>query len=1038
MAQTTPVSGVVVDDSGEPIIGASIIVKGTTTGTVTDVDGKFSLNVPTSNKTLVVSYIGMNSKEVSATSNMKITLSSSAIGLDEVMVIAYGTAKKSSFTGSVGTVNAEKLEKRNVATVTKALDGTVAGLKTTSGGGQPGSEASVVIRGYGSINASNNPLYVVDGIPYDGALNAINSNDIESISVLKDASASTLYGNRAANGVVIITTKKGKEGKATVNFKGNWGVSSRAIPRYETVNENEYMELFFQLTKNEAIYKNGVNPDVAGQVALANMLGPSGIGGEQYNPFNYKIAELIDPNTGKVRDDAQLTYHEDWVDEMLRDNPFRQEYQFSVNGSNGKTSYLTSLGYLDENGLLETTSFNRYSGRVNVDTQPKDWFKTGLGAAFSQTSSNFKNYRSDASSTANVWYSSQFMAPIYPVYLHDVNGILVLDGNGDKQYDFGPTRPIQPNWNALATLHDDKTNLTRDNISGRTYLQFGGEDVKSGVLKDFAFITNFGFDYYNQIMLDYYNPYNGNAATSKGRASKENIRRLSYTFNQLLTYKTKINDLHDLDVLVGHEYYDRNNQVLYAEKTNFAFGEFYELAAASTITDATSYTDRYCVESYLSRINYNYDEKYYLSGSFRTDASSRFYADSRWGQFWSLGASWRISKEFFLSDVEKINNLTLKISYGTQGNDGLLNSLGEPDYYPWQATYDLGYPNASNPGAAVTRIENKALTWEKNNNFNVGIEGRFFDRLGVTLEYYNKKTTDLLLQRPKALSTGFTGYWDNVGDMVNNGFEATITGDIIRTNDLTWSATFIGSMLKNKVTRLTKEAKEIIPSQTRIIKEGESIYTFYLAKSAGVDPLTGDQLYWALEKDADGNVTKEYITNDYSKVSSSRQIMGTRIPDFEGSIATELKYKGFDASILTTFSVGGKILDNIYSGLTGAGGVIYNGNTFHKDALRAWKEPGDITDMPKLWWSSTTQITDRFLVNASYFAIRNAVIGYTLPQKTTDKIGMSSVRFFAQGDNLALFTHLKGMDPQFNFSGFSTNYGYITTRVVSLGVDIKF
>lgn len=417
-AQTTKVTGTVTSaEDNEPIIGASIVVKGTTIGTVTDFNGAFSLDVPSSAKTLVVSFVGMKAQEVGVKANLNILLESDNQMLDEVMVIAYGTAKKESFTGSAEVIKAEKIGKRPVANITKALDGQVAGVQTTSGSGQPGSGVSVVIRGFGSINASMNPLYVVDGVPYDGNVVSINPNDIESMTILKDASAGALYGARGANGVVMITTKKGDKGKVKVNLKANWGVASRSIPRYEMMDERGFLETVYQSYKNDLIYNNGLLPSTAAVVALDNMKsGPTAIFGknEQYNPFNYTITELIDPATGKIRQDAVLKYSEDWMDEAMANSPLRQEYNISITGGHEKTKYMFSLGYLDEKGLLKTTGFERLNGRMNIDSKVTNWLKAGMNANFSRNESNTAVENSSGSS--NIWYTAQLMAPIYPVF----------------------------------------------------------------------------------------------------------------------------------------------------------------------------------------------------------------------------------------------------------------------------------------------------------------------------------------------------------------------------------------------------------------------------------------------------------------------------------------------------------------------------------------------------------------------------------------------------------------------------------------------
>ena len=482
----------------------------------------------------------MEEQHVGIKPNVRIYLKSNAEMLDEVMVVAYGTAKKSSFTGSASTVKSEKLAERPVANVTKALDGQVAGVQTTSGSGQPGSGSDIVIRGYGSINASQSPLYVVDGIPYSGSISAINPNDIESMTVLKDASAGALYGSRGANGVVLITTKKGKEGKVKVNLKANWGFSSRAIPRYETMDEAGYLEVIYQSYKNNQIQNNGLSPEAAGMAALEAMKsGSTAIFGvnEQYNPFNYSITELIDPVTGKVRSDAQLRYSEDWMDEAMASNPLRQEYQVSFSGGTEKTQYMFSLGYLSEDGLLKTTNFKRYSGRMNIDTQVTNWMKAGMNANYARNESNSAPEAN--SSNSNVWYSAQLMAPIFPVFEKDANGQTVLDNTGNPVFDYGANRPAgaNSNWNMIATLYDDKYRTLSDNLSARAHVDLGG--LKEGPLQGLKLTVNYGFDLVQQAGMTYYNPYNGNAVSVNGRLNKATARTFTYTLNQLLSYDRK-------------------------------------------------------------------------------------------------------------------------------------------------------------------------------------------------------------------------------------------------------------------------------------------------------------------------------------------------------------------------------------------------------------------------------------------------------------------------------------------------------------------
>lgn len=1027
-AQVSQVTGTVVSaEDGLPVVGASVLVKGTTVGTVTDIDGNFTISgVPEDGKIIVVSFIGLKSQELPIEPVMNVTLQSDAKVLEEVMVVAYGVAKKESFTGSAEVIKSEKIQARPVANVTKALDGLVSGVQTTSGSGQPGSGVSVVVRGYGSINSSQNPLYVVDGVPYDGNVVSINPNDIESMTVLKDASAGALYGSRGANGVVMITTKRGNSGKVKVNLKANWGVASRAIPRYETMDEAGYIETVYQSYKNNLVINNGMSPQAASVVALQNMkTGPTAIFGanEQYNPFNYSITELIDPATGKVRSDAVLKYSEDWMDEAMRNNPLRQEYNVSFTGGNEKTKYMFSVGYLDEKGLLKTTGFTRYNGRMNIESEVTDWFKAGMNASYSRNESNTAVENSSGSS--NVWYTAQLMAPIFPVYEKDAEGKDIIDVNGNKVFDYGTNRPAgaSADWHTIATLYDDKYANNSDNLSGRLFAEIG--NLKEGVLEGLKLSVNYGFDLVSADNMTYYNPYNGNSVSVKGSLQKSASRTFSFTFNQLLSYDRTFNK-HHINALVGHEFYKYNYQYIGASKTGFPFGGLYELDAATNITGASSYQHNYAVESVLSRFAYDFDDRYYLSASFRTDGSSRFHKDNRWGQFWSVGANWRISREKFMKDVSWVDNLSMKVSYGVQGNDNI------GTYYAWQSLYNFGSSNADYPGLSASSLGNPDLKWEKNANLNAGVEGRFMNRFNVAVEWYSRKTTDMLMLFPMASSLGFDGYNKNIGSMRNTGWDITLGADIFQGDSFNWRFTVMGSTVKNKVLQLA-DKPEII-SGNYIIKEGETLNSFYTATSAGVDPATGKQLYWVWDTDKNGVRGEKYISDSQSKATACKEIQGSRIPDIYGSFSNEFRYKNFDLSVLCTYSVGGKVLDGVYNTLM-YGNYIGQAKSAHLE--RAWKQPGDITDVPRIEIGKSYIITDNNLINASYLAIKNITLGYTLPAKVLKSLGLESLRLTATGDNLVLFNHLKGMDPQYNFTG-GTNFGYVPVRTISFGIDVTF
>ena len=1027
-ASAAVIKGQVVDAStGEPLMGATVQPVGGGNGTATDLNGEFSLDIPNSVKSLTVSYVGYASQTVAAVNGIKVALESQGEQLDEVMVVAYGTSKKTSFTGAAEAVGNKKLELRPVTSATKALEGNVSGIQVTSGTGQPGSSPSIVIRGFGSINASNSPLYVVDGIPYDGALSSINPSDIESMTVLKDASAGALYGARGANGVVMIQTKKGKEGKANVTWRSTFGWSNRAIKRYDNVDQRQYVQLVYEGLRNGYVYNEGYTWAKAEAAARASL--GSTLGGELYNPFkNYTWGTIIDPSTGQVQADAQSAWNEDWYDSVTRKNAFRTEHQFEVSGGSEKSHYLMSLGYLNENGILKTTRFQRYNARVNADSQVTDWFKTSLNTTLAWTTQNFSDY--DGTANSNVWYTAQFINPLFPVYLKDAQGKNVVDANGEAEYDWGEGgRPGSLNdFSSLGSLLLDKAKIDHDVAGLRAGMVFGSDLAKYGWAQGLKFSMNFGFDYNNTERVRYLNSKHGNQANAGGMLYKVNGRTQSYTFNQLLTWTRTLGGVHNIDVLVGHEFYNYKYNYLEASKTNLIDG-ILELRPGTTINSADSYQEDYRINSWLSRLNYNYDNRYYISASLRQDASSRFYKDNHTGTFWSVGANWRVSSESFLKDVRWINNLSVKASYGMQGNDNV------GTYYAWQSLYNLEFANAGNKGAIIASLENKDLTWEKNGNLNLGVEGLFLDRrVRLNADWYYKKTTHMLLQFPMALSTGFSGYYANVGNMRNQGIEIQLGLTPVRTQDLEWNVTLMGNTVSNKVLKLTTQSPELI-SGVYSTKVGNPINTFYMAKTAGVDPATGAQLYYAYESmNDDGSVNGEYITDDYSVAANHKYYMGSRIPDLFGSVGTDFTWKGLSLSVLTTYSIGGKIYDGLYAT---AMDYNYYSQTWNQAALRRWQKPGDVTDVPRIEIAGTNITNDRYLINASYFAIKNITLSYSLPKALVSKARLQGVRVFGSFDNVALWSHLNGMDPQYNFSG-STDFSYTPNKTLQVGFELNF
>ena len=1040
-AQDITVTGTVTDAAtGESIVGASVVLKGSTTQwAMTDDMGQYSLTVP-SNGVLEITFLGYTTQEVpvNGRSTVDVALTPESTTLDDVIVVAYGTQKKDAITGSASAISSEKIEKRVVPNLSQALEGMASGVQVQSSG-RPGEDAGVIIRGFGSINASNSPLYVVDGAPFDGNLNSINPADIESMTVLKDASSAALYGARAANGVVMITTKRAKSEKINVSYSFNAGWQDRAIKPYEMVGQRDFVNLTYESLRNSYVFDNGYDWETASQLAMQGLSGA--LGGELYNPYkNYTWETIIDPATGAVRADAVSAYNEDWMEEVTNHNAFRQEHNLSISGGTEKIKAMLSLGYLDQDGILKESGFSRFSGRANVDFVPAKWLSAGLNLSMSSTNTYGPTY--SGAENSNVWYVAQFMAPIYPVYLKNLDGTDALDDLSQRQFDYGVNRPTQANFNCVATLFDDYMGTKSESAGVRTYITLGSDRDDMGWAKGLKFTVNFNADYRNSNGTTYYNMYHGNAASSNGRLTKSNSRMLSYTFNQLLTYDRTFGD-HTIGVLAGHEYYELGTSYLDGQKTGLVDG-IIEMAPATTVVSTTSYSDSYKIESWLGRLNYDYADRYFLSASIRTDASSRFHPDHRWGLFWSVGANWNITNEKWMRNIDWIDHLALRASYGVQGNDNIPGG-----YYAWQSFYGLGWPNANLSGAVISTLENPTVTWEKNENLNVGLDVRLFNNiLDFSIEYYRRYTRDMLLAYPMAMSTGFTGYNANVGNMVNNGVELALGVQIFNKKNFSWRIEALGSTTNNEVLKLTEDDR--ITSGIQVIEVGKPLYTFYMAKSAGVDPATGAQMYWVYDLpegmdtpkwkgntpvDNEGNPLNVYRSSDVSKATTSKWYLGSRLPKLYGSLNTSMNiFEFIDLSVMTTYSIGGWIYESLYSG---AMEPMYTGNTWHVNALRRWQKPGDITDVPRAEINGQYAANDSKLVDASYFAIKNITLGFSLPYKYAQRIKAQQIRIYMALDNIALFSHMDGMDPQYNFTG-GTGYYYTPNKTYSIGLNINF
>ena len=979
----------------------------------------------------------MVGKEVPVEPVMRVALNTASMELDEVMVVAYGTAKKSSFTGSAANIKSDKLENLQAASLSKALEGAAPGIQVTGSTGMPGSNAKIQIRGVGSVNASNDPLYVVDGAPFDGDISTINTEDIASITVLKDATSAALYGARGANGVILIATKKGAAGKLSVNAKVNLGVVSRAIPEYNRVSTGEYYELMWEGWRNALVNNSKYSPEKA--AATASGAGGNGIVGKLggYNSYNVPNDQLVGID-GKLNPNAQLLYNDDWNKELAR-TALRQEYNISLNGGTQNSTFFASASYTNEEGIVKWSDFQRFTARVGATSQVNSWLK--VDASLSGATSDQAGFLAEGRYTTNPFYYGRVMAPIYPIYQYDQNGNRLQDSNGGPKYDMGGgssqyawaghTRQYAPNSNLMLTLPLDDRSTERNMISARV-----SAEIK--FLKDFTLKVSGNTDITNDYKTTYQNNMYGDAEGVSGRSEKEYIKKSSYTFNQILTWNKTFGD-HNIALLAGHENYQYTYRYLTATRTGFTIPTT-ELVAGAIGEGSSSYTNEYALEGYLFQANYDYSDKYYLSGSFRYDGTSRFYKDARWGSFWSLGGSWRLSEEDFIKDISWIDNLKVKVSYGQQGNDNILDDNGDPIYFGWQNLYSIDDKNNGNlNGATYNQLLNKNLEWEKNSNLNAGVEFGFGEFLRGEFDVFNRVSSNLLFKVPNPQSTGIEYNWQNIGTMRNTGFEVMLGFDILKQTQFKWSLDLNATFYRNKITKMPKNAdgtpQEIVQSSKyKKLSEGHSIYEFWVREYAGVDPEDGSALYYKDITDANGNVTDRETTKDHN--AASYYYKGDAIPDLYGGLTNNFSYKGFDLSIFFSYQIGGKMYDSNWSSLMHTGAF---GTHWSTDILNRWQKPGDITDIPRLQnnYTAATAASSRYLTDASYLALKNVSLSYTLPKRIQQKLDMKNCKIFLTGDNLFLVSKRKGMDPQQTFNG-TADFTYVPNRVVSLGINVTF
>lgn len=1006
-AQTSKVSGVVTaEEDGLPVVGASVLVKGTTVGTVTDIDGKFNLtNVPSSAKTLVVSYIGMKSQELAIKQNMSIVLKGDAAVLEEVVVTGYGVTKKAAFTGAATTVATDKIINKTDANPIKALEGTVAGLQLNVASGQPGAPANIFIRGRNSINSGTQPLYIVDGVPYNSAtvgvrsdegqetspLANLNANDIESMTVLKDATATSIYGARAANGVIVITTKKGKSGKTKVNFSAKVGVQMMPAHKqydYSPVSADKYKEMWLEAMKNE-VSANGDDSTVKYYM--------DGLG-LNYDEAGY--TEFLNWGIGNTSPEGTAT---NWLDEVTR-NGLTQEYSLDIQGGSNDprgAKYFLSLNYLNDKAIVNGKDLKRYSFRYNFDQAPSKSVKYGFNTNFVYSETNMGSG------------GGYFTDPITQAFMQSP---ITSVKNTDGSWNFATVNGYNPV--AIRSELGDQSLAKQYRILLSPYVQIN-------FTPELYFMSRGGADIYLVDEFGFWSFLQPQGSDMRGMGENNNTTRTLLSITNTLNYIKTFNEKHNINVLLGQEAQYTYLKEAYLSGSNYPVDYLPQVSNTAVPGSASTRINRVALASFFANAEYDYNSKYYASASFRMDGSSRFGKNNRWAPFFSVGAKYRISDEAFLKDnATWLNNLTLRASYGTSGNSEVGAS--------WYASRDLfgfGYNYNGIPGMAHEQFGNEDLKWERTQKFNFGIDITFLDRFTVEMDYYNHRTTDMVFAVPTSFVTGLDSYYKNIGELKNTGFEATLTAQIINTKDLSWNVTLVGSHNKNKVVKLSTDNP--IETTYQITEVGKPLYQFKMKEFAGVDPQTGNPTWYL-------NETGDETTTNYNK--ATKRYLGSANPDFLGSLSSTLNYKGFDVSFQMNYSLGGKIYGNNLRYDEQIGGSF--GENFTEYVYKnRWQKPGDITDVPKLTaFGSSNKASSQFLMDGDYLKIRSLTVGYTLPTSWTEKAFISRLRLYVQADNIYTFgaSNYRGFDP----SGIGANgvqwWNFPSPRNIVFGANVSF
>ena len=1077
------VSGVVVDAKGEPVIGASIQAKGTTQGTISDYDGKFEMEVPESVKTLVVSFVGMATQEVAAGKNIKVVMSENSEVIQEVVVTGYGTVSKGAYAGSAQAVKAEDIEKKNPSDVTKALAGEVAGVQVVTSSGQPGTVASIRIRGIGSISANSSPLYVVDGIPLDaGSVSSIDPGDIASTTILKDATATSLYGSRGANGVVLITTKKGSsngdEGKIEVDVKA--GANMRLLPMYDVIDSPEdYIVLCWQSLYNERRVCKGQPETQSVNYAKSHLFGSSGIptiynlwdkaGNLLINP--YDAAGNVNPSFDKSisRLDAYKTM-DSWYNTLFH-NGLKLETTAKISGGNEKLNYYTSFGYLKDEGYYTASDFQRFNTRANINYQAKKWLKGGLNIQYSYASIN--NPVQDDNAANNGFLFVNEIPPIYPVYVRDANGNIAIDPKtGGKMYDYGDNgvenigqeggRPYSFGINPAGALQWDKQRTVRHQTAATAFLEFK-------LYEGLKFTVNAGVQYMNNRINSLTNKYYGDAA-GVGRIGNAQYNYLAFTSNQLLEYNKTFNE-HTIRLMAGHEitYFNYNYQ--YGYKKKIVMDEYPELSNAVSMDAVEGYARTSTLESALATVTYDYDNRYLITANYRADGSSKFAKGHRWGHFGSVGGAWNFTNEHFMEGTEAadwLKNGKLRLSWGVLGNQDI-GDMMFTDHYDVE--------NVNGEKAYVWSYKgNPELTWERTSTVDLGLEFSIAKYLDAEFDFFYKKTDNMLFPRYVAPSLGYGGYYVNDAAMENHGIEFDLKGHLLDMRNIKLDLRVNGGYYRNKMLQMPIDGYNEDGTEKRMVmsggmsvghstadyymihyegvsEKGEAAYTaYYDANKGGFGHTSADLIedgkkgdnyiasvyeYKLKNPNADIQTTTVY-SGDYT-YAGSNYVGKSYMPDLDGGFGLDFEAYGVTLSISCSYRIGGYGYDNMYALLMHSERI--GKRNWHKDIRNAWTETNTNTNIPRLSNGAddgANAASDRFLTSNSFLSLNNINLGYKFPKKWIEKIKLTNLQVWVAADNLAIATARRGYNPMMSASGTNGYNDYSPLSTVMGGIKVQF